>query len=487
MRQVFGDRVPLEKSGYHRPMDAAWSRFRDRLARLTDQPGALFLAFSLGFGALFVFLAPPFQAPDEPAHLFRAWAISEGRVRAQTEAGIQGAWIPVSLLRTARAFLGETPHSRSSPMTWKQIDSALQIRLEPEKRIFVAAPGGARRQPFSNAAAGYTPAGYVATSAAILLGRAFEAPPVILVYLARLANLILSTALGWLAIARTPYLKWAFTWVLLFPMSLHLRSAISVDGLLISLAFLTVAEILRGTHASKDLSPALALLSAGWLCLIKQGYSLVPLLTLAIPAATNRKRRWVTFVAALLAVVFVASAAAMLFPRDMKTPIPPQERAERAQRAEAAREVPLTFVRNAARYWLDFGGAHAREFVGNLGWLDTPVPIAVGVAALWILVLLTQVDGIPEGRPLLRAWAALLFAATAAFMTYHVHIGTQGSRFIDGIQGRYFLPLAPLAMVAIGWRLPLMARVRQHGLVVAILSFSLLSLACVLLLQRHWL
>jgi len=34
----------------------------------------------LGFGLAYVFILPPFEAPDEPAHFARAYSIAEGQV-----------------------------------------------------------------------------------------------------------------------------------------------------------------------------------------------------------------------------------------------------------------------------------------------------------------------------------------------------------------------------------------------------------------------
>jgi hypothetical protein len=42
-----------------------------------------FLAASLTFGGVLVFLTPPFQVPDEPGHFFRAYALTEGVVFAE--------------------------------------------------------------------------------------------------------------------------------------------------------------------------------------------------------------------------------------------------------------------------------------------------------------------------------------------------------------------------------------------------------------------
>jgi Predicted membrane protein (DUF2142) len=62
-------------------------------SRLT--PDRLVLALGLAGGLLLVFVTPPFQVPDEPAHFFRAYQVATG---AGAEPGPGGGTV-LTLLR----------------------------------------------------------------------------------------------------------------------------------------------------------------------------------------------------------------------------------------------------------------------------------------------------------------------------------------------------------------------------------------------------
>ena len=94
----------------------------------------------------------------------------------------------------------------------------------------------------------------------------------------------------------------------------------------------------------------------------------------------------------------------------------------------------------------------AEQFVGNLGWLDTPLPPGYITAAqgLLVLPLLLAVSGrgashIAPARAWTEAGCVLLgiVASTALlFAVQYLTWNEVGAPLIGGVQGRYFLPLA---------------------------------------------
>src|SRR5687767_10194893 len=137
-----------------------------RYSHPMSDPARFFAAASLVFGALLIALTPPFQTPDEPAHLFRAWSISEGTLFARG-----GASVPRSLVDAAAAGLARPAFARTP--------------LRPGDRVFVATVADSWRHPLAYTAPSYTPLGYAVAAPATLLGRALSLSPVALVYLGR--------------------------------------------------------------------------------------------------------------------------------------------------------------------------------------------------------------------------------------------------------------------------------------------------------------
>jgi uncharacterized membrane protein len=101
------------------------------------------------------------------------------------------------------------------------------------------------------------------------------------------------------------------------------------------------------------------------------------------------------------------------------------------------------YVRHAPRY--------AEGLVGRLGMLDVPLPRAV-VVMLIVLVIAVALTNDVRFTAKERMLAAVAIAASMLLISVSQYLiwTAPNAPFIDGIQGRYFLPLLPLAMAALG-------------------------------------
>jgi uncharacterized membrane protein len=87
--------------------------------------------------------------------------------------------------------------------------------------------------------------------------------------------------------------------------------------------------------------------------------------------------------------------------------------------------------------------------VGNFGWLDTPLPFPLVI--LWGCLLLAAAVSASDPALALAAWqrwwaAAVLAASLLAISLALYLVWTPlGADFVQGMQGRYLLPLAPVA------------------------------------------
>jgi uncharacterized membrane protein len=330
--------------------------------------------------------------------------------------------------------------------------AAFALPLEPELRVDGNLGGAALS----------TPAPYLPQALAALAGRQLGLRPLHILYLCRLANLLASLAVAWTAVRIAPFFRWLFAFLALDPMALFLRSTVSPDALIDAAALLLVAACLA--LAVETVEPAegearrsrrglvALLLGAVALLGLAKGasYLLLPALVLLIPLAgpcRNRRRT-----AALLSVVTVVSLAgaglSTWAARRAYVPLRPELGVDLArQTAEIARH-PARFLGLAAVDAVRHAPVYAIQFVGNLGWLDTPLPAPILLGYALLLLALALVDGPPDftlktsGRLLVAAIAAGTFLAIAA--SQYLLWTPVGAPYIDGIQGRYLLPLAPV-------------------------------------------
>lgn len=142
------------------------------------------------------------------------------------------------------------------------------------------------------------------------------------------------------------------------------------------------------------------------------------------------------------------------------------------------------------------------EFFGVLGWLDTVFPqwfyrsayAGIAITSLFCLFpALRQSDLRQSGRITAITIIAVLLAIGAVYFSLYVIWTPVGAPVIDGVQGRYFLPIAPfLALifpkVSVEGQVAFSLRTHQIAMLALglFLAIDMVTLTCVLA-SRYWL
>ncbi|HKV41148.1 MAG TPA: DUF2142 domain-containing protein, partial [Blastocatellia bacterium] len=336
-----------------------------------------------GIGLLYLLIVPPFQVPDEPGHLFRAYQISQGGILAQKIDNRSGGFVPASFALTFQeAVRGKTTGQTILFNPDEKYDlgatqRCLHIPLRTGDVTFASFPGDTL----------YSPVPFLPQATAILVARILHLPPVLLMYLARLANLIATGAVCTLAIWITPALRNVFFLVGLSPVFLSESASCSPDGLTNSVSMLLIAVVLKcaydaKTRLDRTQIATLAVLSVV-LALCKPAYFLLPLLYFIIPATKARTSReyYAAGVAILLLGVVAMSAWAAVAMPTYATPPGLVDLAESRGYAVAhPLEIGLIVARNLGLQWQYY----VSSAFGLLGWLDTPMSPAIIVTFVFI-------------------------------------------------------------------------------------------------------
>lgn len=409
-------------------------------------PAVVFLVASLVSGLVHLVLTPPFQAPDEAAHFFRAWRVSDGRLDVRP--GRERAWIdvPAGLLDAGAKLYGSSPPFRAvRAISWDQLRHAMQLPIDATaQRVFV--PNTLQ----------YTFVPYVPQAAGIALARAGGASALGALCAARLANLVLSSLLIAWAIAKLPAYGWLTAAIALTPMAVALRASASADALALAAACLLVAAIAHAAWSASalrrrdlvGLAAAAALVSA-----TKAAY--VPLVFLVLliprarwPAGVRRPWAWATTGGLLVAGVTawaLATARAVPALRVDVAVDPPRQVAH-------ALTHPLSFAGIVLRDYAVHAPRYAAQLVGKLGWLDVRLPPAFVALYLLLLAALLVLDGALEVE--VRPWQRWLVGGCAAACLVLVSASQYAlwtplaAGRVEGVQGRHLLPVAVAAIWA---------------------------------------
>lgn len=196
------------------------------------QPEKAFLVLALIFGIAILCINPPFQVPDEQVHFYKSYALTDGQIIPEKIGNTSGFFIPKS---TNNAYL-----------------EFKSIKFHPEKKIKIMNifyllnnPLHPNYTKFENISdifiVTYSPVPYLASGFAIFIGKLFNFSPLLLMYLGRIANLLLYTLVVYMAIKITPVQKWVFFLLALMPMAIYVASSLSSDSFTIAISFLTIA------------------------------------------------------------------------------------------------------------------------------------------------------------------------------------------------------------------------------------------------------
>jgi len=435
----------------HRP------RQRSRESTIpSPNPALVFLAIGLVSGLLLVFITPPFQAPDEFNHLRRAYHISEGHPIAVVSDQRVGAEMPLSLHWVMIPFydIPFDDQARVEPGLYRQ---ALEIQLLPEHRSF---------HDFNNTAL-MSPLPYLPQAGAIAVGRLARVRPLFLVYAGRLANLLTWLLLVGMAVRVTPVGKWLLVSLALMPMTIFLAASLSYDACTIGISFLATACLLRHTMTREGTvrwrDAAVACLLGAALGLSKFAYAGLMLIWLLIPDTRFRSRRdRVLMTILILAVTTAALIGWGLTARTLFLSYDQYNEDYRIHQAlvhgvdppaqlQQVLEAPHKFL---WRYWKTVTEERIQNsFVALLGWLDTPFPGWYIYGYLALLFCLAVADGqLSPGIGLRqRLGLTILILGSLVFfgVLFYCQWSPVGAYRFNGIQGRYFIPLAPLAFLVL--------------------------------------
>lgn len=406
------------------------------------KPETAFLIIGLIYGICFLFATPALQVPDEYEHFYRALYVSEGHVLPEKVGNMSGVYVPESVQSTASGISDEWFTFIKDRKNKTNYTSLLNIPFTSQNRVF---------EDISRIAViTYSPIPYIISAFAITIGKLLNLPPIVLIYIGRLANLLSWVFLTYFAIRIIPIHKWVLFMIALIPMTLFEVASLSADSLILGLSFVIVAIIFKYAFDDnkkrinkKDIYILFILLLL--LSLSKQIYFVLLFLILLIPSEKfgGRKNMFLVTGFLFLSVILVSGGWNLLV-KDLYVPIVPQISIY-GQIAYVLGD-PLRFPYALLKTFYYRGLSYQLLFVGNF-WLDIPLPLWwIGTYVLSIIpvALLDKSKALISRKQKLIALATffIIFLLVCAFV--YVSWTVVGQNIIDGIQGRYFIPILPL-------------------------------------------
>jgi uncharacterized membrane protein len=405
--------------------------------RPTQDSASVSLILSLVGGLFLVFLVPPFQGPDEPAHFFRALSLAGGTI--QPEGGFTQEF-PAESLRLYDQFSRLAAHAEAKT-------SFAELREAARHQA-----GEALRQASFPTTAVYPPIPYLPSASGIALVRPFTDSPLLWLWAARLVSMAASTILIAFAIRFAGEWGWFLMLLAATPMALFLRSTCTADSLTFAAGFFFVGLLLRQSPTAPRSQSVLLVLTALVLALCKPPYGGLALLALALPVSRFRSARHRLVIQG--AVLAAATAGFCLTSWIATRGLSGSEQSTiLSSQLRFAQEHPVKTVSIVLHDLVIHTPRYLAHFVGRLGWLDAPVP-PIYVVAFLLLAIFVFTSTLRSSEMLAtRHVATILTVMTGLAFTIGLSLfltwTPPGTNSVEGVQGRYFLPIAPaIALIA---------------------------------------
>lgn len=308
----------------------------------------------------------------------------------------------------------------------------------------------------------------------ITLGRVLNLGAMSSLLLAKLCCLTFYVAVCYFAIRKTPFLKEGFAAAALLPMNLYQAAGITYDAVATPVAYYALAVILKGREKKLGKREWICFLLAGIILGSCKGGIYIPVLLLLvfISSELNGGRK-IKIRACLSSWLLAGGALLYVYRTAFSNFFYQYNPAEQAgQIADTAEEIswavsvqskipkyslgylfsnPIGFMKMFLRTMFEETENYLGSMVGNrMAWTDEQCDWTIIILFLVLLVLAAawkEKEQIKEIRLAERVFVGMLLLGELIGLHALMLVETRlGQDVIFGVQGRYFLPLIPLAM-----------------------------------------
>jgi uncharacterized membrane protein len=406
---------------------------------------------SLVFGSFALLVTPPGFGVDESTHIVRVIELVQNvKSRATNYQKRTGPTEPIQIIDITHIPIANSGQLKKALASYNR------------KEYHVPIEWGALKTNHFGSAASYgitTYWDYVYTAKVL---KHFKLGPIVFLELLRAVGLVVYIAIVALALVLIRHVRWGMAFLAATPAMVYLASTINADGFGLALSIL-VAAIYSRLIAEKKLTRNLVILALATLVLcslVKVVYGILGLILLAIPLSYFGKARLYAIWAALLAVAAIVPGYIWSLTNNAQVETLSKiynnahRHADYNQQLIYLHEHPVRFLGVIIFSLARQSNTLFLGIFNDLGWANISIPFifALLIFLVWFLSPFTgennNVSKIPKQiiPALLLMMGLTIGAVEVALYTGFTPVG---AGIVEGVQGRYFLPLLPTALLAL--------------------------------------
>lgn len=371
-------------------------------------------------------IVPHFQSPDSGHHILRAYSLVHGDILSDGKMQVNKG-----LLEYIDSYSG-VPFNYDVKVTTDKVNLSKNIRF-----------GETTAEGYFPNTALYFPASYIPQAIALFIGEEFHLKVHTTIVLARIFCIatILLLLLASFSLYKAPI---PLYFVMLMPITLFQSVSATTDGIHFSLVIF-IASIFLNIYEKGFNGFKLSLLFFSIIVIITHRINLLPLVFLPLALYFKYKRTVCiyTFVGSIALLLLWLLFAMLTIKIKNSEGMLPIAMYYIAHPLDTIKVFINTFSNNTLRNF------YLESFVGQLGWLDykvsggllhsTPIIIVLSVLATF-------------SKPTFARSLLFYIGIVSVFLTYFILL-VQWNKFpcttiIEGVQGRYFIPIVILGIYA---------------------------------------
>lgn len=405
----------------------------------------IFLNFMIPIGLFYMIFMLPTYAPDESAHIWRAYEISEGNILTKQDENGNSLGVDIPKV------LEEARHENL--FKYSKLNELLgrEVNYEDTSHYISAA----QNYPFIL---------YVPEAIIFFIARMCNISILLAIYVAKISNFIIFLLGGYYAIKKVPFGKYIIFTCLFLPMVLQQAVSLSADsiintGLLVYIVY-TMSLIFQKEKINRKQKIIYSLLII-FVALAKMAYiPLIGLGFLLIFSKNMTKKEKITIFGVGTLICFIIVIVNYMYSAQLSNPPMDQYLEESnvngGEQIKSMLQNPMSLVKALTNTFGNLGQYYIYTMIGSpLGFLNIQVNPLIIMSFILLLLLSTIIEKNEiTFSKWQKIWNLLIVIGTILIIVvgFYVSWTSVGGTQIEGVQGRYFIPVLPLLLLCISMK-----------------------------------
>ena len=392
----------------------------------------IFLISTLVIGIGYIVLLPSMAIPDSTAHYIRAYEISKGFItydkKLYSSTGQVANHLPIEI------------RDYTSKLYYSEVFSNFNSKLSGKKEII------------STSAYNYSPIAYFPQVLGMLLFRIFNFSVLLEIYVARLFALLFFVLSMYFSIKYIPVKKVTLYFICFFPMVLHQVASLSADSVLISSSFSFVSYILYLKYSKESIvSIKESILLFILFLLVAMSKSLYIFLFLMVFTIPKNKFQYNKYLIIFIILVTVGIIY-LLWSINISSPISSIKDIEIKKNFILTN--PIGYLGIFINTIIIRTNFYIASLIGRyLFWLNLIITNFAYYSMLILFLLLIIADYDEKIKVDLKIISFIIISIIYTLVLTALYLAWTpiDYRYIEGVQGRYFLPIVFLVFLMLNF------------------------------------